>query len=1559
MQNGVKRLFRQIRTYWAIKRSGLFDREYYLRNNLSVARSCMNPIKHYIRHGWREGRNPSPLFDTNRYLQQNSDVEKSRINPLYHYIKHSISKNLNLSSSFSTGDHLADEGNVTITSDDSLTYLPVSNQYKYTNNASWCYRTSEEELLDQVRKYNAQKNKRKAKVVVYTAIIGDYDQLILPEYIIDNWDYVLFSDIDIPGEHIFKVRRPDYYNINPTRTARYIKTHPHVYFSEYEYSVWIDSNIMIRGPHLEKSLKYCSEHDILLMANPHPDRNCVYQELEKCIELKKDDQATMQNQVALYKKEGLPEMCGMLETNIFIRKHNDIRVKNFNEAWWKEIEKGSYRDQLSVMYVLWKQRLHYEVLPDMKDVRKDGNDYRLFVHFRAIATKLPIYFQPPFMRQSERKTNQFSLSDLTPLHNESIDIVVCVHNALQDVNRCLKSVLANLLPTHRLIVVDDGSDADTNAFLNKLAHEHRKQLLLIRNDQAKGYTKAANMGLKASDASLVILLNSDTIVPKNWAVKMLQTARSFPDIGVVGPMSNAASWQSVPQIKDPQSGRFAINELPKGQTVEDMDKLCEKNGYFSHFPRVPLINGFCYGINRQVLDTIGYFDEDAFPRGYGVEDDFSMRALDAGFMHAIATHCYVYHAKSKSFGSAKRDKLSKAGGEVLRARHGEWRINRATQSMANNPMLWKVRYGVTADTGNTKVPPKPLSKKQETLSVSEPVVNVTKTKTDKSSKNVQPKARHIISAEAIQQIQSLKSLIADESIEFFDFGCSHGSGVLWTQKNSGKIGLGFDIDRKKLEMAAGKGILCTQYDILKLPDEKLVPFTTIYHMLEHLDSLDLARKFIQKACMVSRKNVFIRQPYFDADTWLAEHGLKTYYSDWTGHKNLMTTSDLRCILYDLRRQGVIKDFAIGYYRPIKDSDSQYIHPIESPKDSHEYDPKKHPPKPAKINFEYPVFYEIILSLDIDGSGLCDLWYKRNPDTVVFDSKDKKCENPFESKQGRLKKNRDKLEIKSFYRSRSWKITAPARNMFRLLRSTKHLIKTKLPNADSQNRPVASEVQVQQVRNPTSHQNHTLFGKERVKLKKIQQYNVQKSKRKAKVVVYTAITNNYDTLILPEYITNDWDYVCFSDVDIPGENIFEIRKTDFRDADHSRIVRYVKTHPHKYFPDYEYSVWIDANILIRGPHLENSVKDCIKRSVLYMGCPHPEKREGIYDELAACITLKKDDPTIMVEQVTRYIKEGFPERLKMLAGGLIIRKHSDPRVMAAGESWWSEIVQGSCRDQLSLMYVLWKQGLDYEVLPNLENLREHSDYYIFPHANKFCLGKKQMRNKKECNYKPLPPKTRKICRDQMRINYFDMGLCDGEEMEWMVDSILPSLGIENYRAYGFEPCQVFYDNLKSKFGNNDKVTLIKKAISDKNGIAKLYYSWESKEGHSIFDTKNNVSKDTFETVETVLFSDWLREKVPDFAESFNILRFNIEGAEWHLINDLVKNDMIKNIDIFCGHGDDVKKIGEYKDNVDEYYNTLKRHNIKILLFCSIYPETKESLKKMIQTELALKKARKGR
>lgn len=75
-----------------IKSSGLFDVEYYLKNNLDVAESKTSPILHYIIDGWKEGRDPSPHFSTNGYLVMNEDVKLAGLNPLLHYIKNGKSE---------------------------------------------------------------------------------------------------------------------------------------------------------------------------------------------------------------------------------------------------------------------------------------------------------------------------------------------------------------------------------------------------------------------------------------------------------------------------------------------------------------------------------------------------------------------------------------------------------------------------------------------------------------------------------------------------------------------------------------------------------------------------------------------------------------------------------------------------------------------------------------------------------------------------------------------------------------------------------------------------------------------------------------------------------------------------------------------------------------------------------------------------------------------------------------------------------------------------------------------------------------------------------------------------------------------------------------------------------------------------------------------------------------------------------------------------------------------------------------------------------------------------
>ena len=80
-------LYKYIRDYNLIKNSGLFDSEYYLTNNEDIKKAKVDPIKHYLKFGWKEGRNPSAKFDGNKYLNKIPDAIVSGICPLVHYIK--------------------------------------------------------------------------------------------------------------------------------------------------------------------------------------------------------------------------------------------------------------------------------------------------------------------------------------------------------------------------------------------------------------------------------------------------------------------------------------------------------------------------------------------------------------------------------------------------------------------------------------------------------------------------------------------------------------------------------------------------------------------------------------------------------------------------------------------------------------------------------------------------------------------------------------------------------------------------------------------------------------------------------------------------------------------------------------------------------------------------------------------------------------------------------------------------------------------------------------------------------------------------------------------------------------------------------------------------------------------------------------------------------------------------------------------------------------------------------------------------------------------------------
>lgn len=271
-------------------------------------------------------------------------------------------------------------------------------------------------------------------------------------------------------------------------------------------------------------------------------------------------------------------------------------------------------------------------------------------------------------------------------HLEPVDIVICVHNALEDLQRCLAAVLAHTTYPFHLILVDDGSDAVTADFVASFARLHGAEL--VRHERAMGYTRAANAALRRSTDDFVVLLNSDTLVTPGWLDRLVACARADARVGLVGPLSNTASWQSIPELE--REGDWAPNPLPEGMTAAEMGELVA--GYSGRlYPPMAFLNGFCLLLNRQTIAEIGLFDEENFALGYGEENDYALRARKAGWKATLADDAYVYHAQSRSYTTDRRKKLADEAHQSLERKHGGAAVQEGVASCRDSRTLAGIR----------------------------------------------------------------------------------------------------------------------------------------------------------------------------------------------------------------------------------------------------------------------------------------------------------------------------------------------------------------------------------------------------------------------------------------------------------------------------------------------------------------------------------------------------------------------------------------------------------------------------------------------------------------------------------------------------------------------------------------------------------------------------------------------------------------------------------------------------------------------------------------------------
>ena len=193
------------------------------------------------------------------------------------------------------------------------------------------------------------------KKVCYTCITGDYDKLhrFVPT---EGWDYICFTDnpkIHSTQWTIALIQNP--WGLDPIRLARRVKILHYQYLQGYDLSLWVDGNYKILGK---------IDYERLIFMR-HQQRQCIYEEAKACIRLKKDDVHIIKNQMNFYKKNGIPENSGLINSGIICRPINNERVNRFMDLWFYEVLSHSRRDQLSFNYILWKYGLikpHYKTI---------------------------------------------------------------------------------------------------------------------------------------------------------------------------------------------------------------------------------------------------------------------------------------------------------------------------------------------------------------------------------------------------------------------------------------------------------------------------------------------------------------------------------------------------------------------------------------------------------------------------------------------------------------------------------------------------------------------------------------------------------------------------------------------------------------------------------------------------------------------------------------------------------------------------------------------------------------------------------------------------------------------------------------------------------------------------------------------------------------------------------------------------------------------------------------------------------------------------------------------
>ena len=302
-----------------IDRSSFFDPEWYLEENPDVRAAGMAPAEHYLRSGWREGRNPGPEFCSSSYLIANIDVWQAGICPLLHY---ELTGRKEKRKIFVSSDTEASERRI---------------EHYWT-----CH--------------------KKCKKAVYTCILGEDEHLITHHFISDDWDYVCFTNnpalLSMKAYGAWRIVPPAFTSTDRVEARAWHMLHPQELFPEYEESIWLDSHINIQTDHLFSMLENTDE-DFLLPLTPKDSGS--YGGLQ-AIASGEEDSA-----------RSLPADLILPDTRLIYIRHRSESVTKLMNRWCALAGRHPGHEDACLAYIFWKSQTNISphLMPELGTDKKN------------------------------------------------------------------------------------------------------------------------------------------------------------------------------------------------------------------------------------------------------------------------------------------------------------------------------------------------------------------------------------------------------------------------------------------------------------------------------------------------------------------------------------------------------------------------------------------------------------------------------------------------------------------------------------------------------------------------------------------------------------------------------------------------------------------------------------------------------------------------------------------------------------------------------------------------------------------------------------------------------------------------------------------------------------------------------------------------------------------------------------------------------------------------------------------------------------------------------------